>query len=206
MFGLKRLYAWTLTLASRPWALWALIVVAFAESAFFPIPPDVLLVPLVLGRLALQQAVDTLGGVFPLACTMASVAGGVLGYAIGALLMDSVGGPILSIFHYEAKFDNLRSLYNEQGLMIVLLAGLTPILYKVFTIFEWRSWHVASRLYRSQCCCTRFDGSLRWQYCCECLATPSKHLSTAISRGSPSRPASFLSGALCSFVCFRNGF
>ena len=64
MFGLKRLYAWTLTLASRPWALWALIVVAFAESAFFPIPPDVLLVPLVLGAVGAAQAVGTLGGCF----------------------------------------------------------------------------------------------------------------------------------------------
>ena len=136
MFGLKRLYAWTLTLASRPWALWALIVVAFAESAFFPIPPDVLLVPLVLGTVGAAASSRYPWWVFPLACTLASVAGGVLGYGIGALLMDSVGGPILSIFHYEAKFDNLRNLYNEQGLMIVLLAGLTPIPYKVFTILS----------------------------------------------------------------------
>ena len=136
MFGLKRLYAWTLTLASRPWALWALIVVAFAESAFFPIPPDVLLVPLVLGTVGAAASSRYPWWVFPLACTLASVSGGVLGYGIGALLMDSVGEPILSIFHYEAKFDNLRSLYNEQGLMIVLLAGLTPIPYKVFTILS----------------------------------------------------------------------
>ena len=102
----------------------------------FPIPPDVLLVPLVLGAVGAAASSRYPWWVFPLACTLASVAGGVLGYGIGALLMDSVGKPILSIFHYEAKFDNLRSLYNEQGLMIVLLAGLTPIPYKVFTILS----------------------------------------------------------------------
>ena len=136
MFGLKRLYAWTLTLADRPWALWALVVVAFAESAFFPIPPDVLLIPLVLGAVGVTATRRYRWWIFPLACTLASVAGGVLGYGIGALLMDSVGVPILSFFHYEAKFERLRSLYDEQGLVIVLLAGLTPIPYKVFTILS----------------------------------------------------------------------
>lgn len=136
MFGLKRLYAWTLTLASRPWALWALVAVAFAESAFFPIPPDVLLIPLVLGAVGAAKAGVTRWWLFPLACTLASVAGGIFGYGIGALLMDSVGAPILSFFHYDDKFEQLRQVYQEQGLMIVLLAGLTPIPYKVFTILS----------------------------------------------------------------------
>ncbi len=135
MFGLKKLYLWTLSLAERPWALWALVTVAFVESAFFPLPPDILLIPLVLGAVAtVQQRIKW--WVFPLACTCASVAGGVLGYGIGALLMDSVGRPILALFHYQEKFENLKAVYERQGLIIVLLAGLTPIPYKVFTILS----------------------------------------------------------------------
>ena len=124
---LRRLYDWTIDQASRPHALWVLALVAFVESSIFPIPPDVLLIPMIL---AAPSRAWLIAGV----CTVASVAGGLLGYAIGALLYDALGSPILAFYGYAEQFATFQARYNEYGAWIVFGAGLTPFPYKVITI------------------------------------------------------------------------
>jgi membrane protein YqaA with SNARE-associated domain len=123
----KRLYHWTLSLAESPRATWALAIIAFAESSFFPIPPDVILVPMALAkpRKALFYA-----GV----CTLASVIGGMLGYAIGALLFDTVGKWLIGLYGYADRVEALRVFYAEWGWAFILVKGMTPIPYKLVTI------------------------------------------------------------------------
>lgn len=124
---IRRLYDWCVTAAARREAFWALGAVSFAESSFFPIPPDVMLIPMALARP--DRA-------FLLAawCSVTSVAGGILGYAIGALLYDSVGAWLISIYGYGDKVETFRAAYAEWGAWIILLKGLTPIPYKIVTI------------------------------------------------------------------------
>jgi membrane protein YqaA with SNARE-associated domain len=124
---LRRLYDWCIGAADKPYAVWILGFVSFAESSFFPVPPDVMLIPMSLAqpRKAWQ---------FALVCTITSVAGGVLGYAIGALLYDSIGGWIIQLYGYGNKMDAFRSSYAEWGALIILVKGLTPIPYKLVTI------------------------------------------------------------------------
>ena len=124
---LRRLYDWTLSLAGHPHALLALALIAFAESSVFPIPPDVIIIPMVLAARERWWKVA-------LVCTVASVAGGLAGYGIGALLYDTVGKAILDFYGYAQKFSTFTDWYNEFGLLIVFAAGLTPLPYKVFTI------------------------------------------------------------------------
>ncbi len=124
---LRRLYDWTLSLSGKPGALWALAAVSFAESSFFPIPPDILLVPMALAKR--EKA-----WLYAAVCTIASVAGGLLGYAIGALLYDSVGNWLISAYGYGDKVEAFRHAYAEYGQWIILLKGLTPIPYKLVTI------------------------------------------------------------------------
>ncbi len=124
---LRRLYDWTMDLAGRPYALWALAVISFVESSIFPIPPDVLLIPMILA--ARQRA-----WIIALVCTLASVAGGVAGYAIGALLFDTVGQPIVEFYGYIDRFQEFQAGYEEWGAWIVAGAGFTPFPYKVITI------------------------------------------------------------------------
>jgi membrane protein YqaA with SNARE-associated domain len=124
---MKRLYDWTLSLAGRRHAPAALGAVSFAESSFFPIPPDILLVPMMLAHPERAWR-------YALICTLTSVAGGLLGYAIGALLFDSVGGWLISAYGYGGKLDEFRRLYAEWGALIILIKGLTPIPYKLVTI------------------------------------------------------------------------
>ncbi|MCH8182205.1 MAG: DedA family protein [Proteobacteria bacterium] len=124
---LKRLYDWTLALAARRHALWALAGVSFAESSFFPLPPDILLIPMVIANRARAWLI---AGV----CTVASVAGGVFGYAIGFFLFETVGRRVVEFYGYGEKFETFQGWYNEYGLLIVFAAGLTPLPYKVFTI------------------------------------------------------------------------
>jgi membrane protein YqaA with SNARE-associated domain len=123
----KRLYHWTLSLAESPRATWALAIIAFAESSFFPIPPDVILVPMALAkpRRALFYA-----GI----CTVASVIGGMVGYAIGALLFDTVGQWLIGLYGYGERVEALRIFYAEWGWAFILVKGLTPIPYKLVTI------------------------------------------------------------------------
>jgi len=124
---LQRLYNWTMGLAAHPHALAALALIAFAESSFFPIPPDVIIIPMVLAARDRWWKVA-------LVCTVASVAGGLAGYGIGAYLYESIGKAVLDFYGYAHKFSTFQDWYNEFGLLIVFAAGLTPLPYKVFTI------------------------------------------------------------------------
>jgi membrane protein YqaA with SNARE-associated domain len=124
---LHGIYEWTMAQAAAPYALWMLALIAFAESSVFPIPPDSLLIPMVL---AMPRRAWLIAGV----CTAASVAGGFLGYAIGALLFEAIGRPILEFYGYLGRFADFQARYNEWGAWIVFFAGLTPFPYKVITI------------------------------------------------------------------------
>ena len=120
-------YDWTMRLSARPNAIWALTGIAFIESSFFPIPPDLLLIPMVL-------AARTQWLKIAMVCTIASVLGGMFGYAIGYYLYDGIGRPVLEFYGYAAKFEEFQSRYNEWGAWIVFIAGTTPFPYKVITI------------------------------------------------------------------------
>ncbi|HEY0291707.1 MAG TPA: YqaA family protein [Hansschlegelia sp.] len=124
---LRRLYAWTLSLAAGPRAEAALAGVSFAEASFFPLPPDILLVPMILARPERAYRLAIL-------CGISSTLGGLLGYAIGALLYDSLGLWIIQVYGYADKMDSFRHAYNDYGLWIILLKGLTPIPYKLVSI------------------------------------------------------------------------
>jgi membrane protein YqaA with SNARE-associated domain len=124
---LRRLYDWCIDAADKPYAVWILGMVSFAESSFFPVPPDVMLIPMSLAQ-------PRKAWLFALVCTITSVAGGVLGYAIGALLYDSIGGWIIQLYGYGNKMDAFRESYAEWGAMIILIKGMTPIPYKLVTI------------------------------------------------------------------------
>ena len=124
---LRRTYDWCIAAADKPYALWILAAVAFAESSFFPIPPDIMLLPMSLAR-------PKRAWWFAAICTVASVAGGVLGYAIGALLYDSVGQWLINLYGLGGKVEAFRASYAEWGAVIILLKGLTPIPYKLVTI------------------------------------------------------------------------
>ena len=124
---LKRIYDWCIAAADKPYALWIMAAVSFAESSFFPIPPDVMLLPMSLAR---PQRAWFFAGV----CTVASVAGGMVGCAIGALLYDSLGQWLMHIYNLTDKVETFRHSYAEWGAVIILLKGLTPIPYKLVTI------------------------------------------------------------------------
>ncbi len=124
---LRRLYAWTMRRAEGPHALLALIVVSFAESSFFPVPPDTLLVPMALAQ---RQRAFTLAAW----CTAASVVGGMAGYAIGALLYESLGKWIIDFYGYGKGVESFRTTYATWGAWIILLKGMTPIPFKLVTI------------------------------------------------------------------------
>ena len=114
-------------LAARPRALWILALVSFAESSFFPIPPDVMLIPMVL-------AAPTRAWRIAAVCTIASVVGGAAGYAIGIGAFEAVGQPVLDFYGYMHKFEDFQALYREWGIWIVSAGGFTPLPYKVITI------------------------------------------------------------------------
>src|SRR6478736_2030037 len=124
---LRRIYDWRIDAADKPYALWILGAVSFAESSFFPVPPDIMLLPMSLARP--RQA-----WVFATLCTVASVAGGLLGYAIGALLYDSLGQWLINLYGLSGKVEAFRASYAEWGAVIILVKGLTPIPYKLVTI------------------------------------------------------------------------
>jgi membrane protein YqaA with SNARE-associated domain len=124
---LQRLYDRILAIAAGPNALWALIAVAFAESSFFPLPPDLLLIPMILAQ---PRAAWRLAAY----CTLASVAGGLLGYAIGYYGFDLIGRPILDFYHAMPRYDALKAGFDRWGVWIIILKGMTPIPYKLVTI------------------------------------------------------------------------
>lgn len=124
---LRALYDKTLEWSAHRHAIWILALVSFAESSFFLIPPDVLLIPMVLAARPQWFKIA-------LVCTLASVAGGVFGYFIGAFLFEELGRPILDMYHAADKFAAAKDAYNENGAWIVFTAGFSPIPYKIFTI------------------------------------------------------------------------
>src|ERR1043165_345320 len=121
------MYDWCVAAAGRRHAIGILTAVSFAESSFFPIPPDVMLVPMSLARPDRAYLLAAW-------CTIASVAGGIMGYAIGALLYDSVGAWLIQLYGYGDKVEAFRAAYAQWGAWIILLKGLTPIPYKIVTI------------------------------------------------------------------------
>jgi membrane protein YqaA with SNARE-associated domain len=126
---LRRLYDWTIALAEHPKALWALAFVAFIESSVFPIPPDILMIPMII---AAPSRAFVIAGV----AMVASVLGGMLGYFIGWGLFDSIGAPILEFYGKADEAEIFNDRFNEWGAWAVLIAGVTPFPYKVITILS----------------------------------------------------------------------
>lgn len=126
---LRSLYDWTLSLARHPRALWALAVVAFIESSVFPIPPDVLMIAMIVAQ---PSRAFVIAGV----ATVASVAGGLAGYWIGYGAFETLGRPVLEFYGKDAYFAEFQARYNAWGAWAVLIAGVTPFPYKVITILS----------------------------------------------------------------------
>lgn len=123
----KQLYDWTIGLANSRRAPQALAAVSFAESSFFPVPPDVMLVPMTMAR-------PDKAWHYAAICTIASVLGGIAGYLIGALLYDTLGAWLIRLYGYGDKMDAFRALYQQHGHWIILIKGFTPIPFKLITI------------------------------------------------------------------------
>ncbi len=124
---LKRTYNWTLEKTQHKNAKWYLSLISFAESSFFPIPPDILLIPMAL-------ASKTKALFYAFICTLSSVLGGIFGYAIGYFFFNSIGLYIVEFYHLENSFSIFENYYKEFGILIVLGAGITPFPYKFITI------------------------------------------------------------------------
>jgi membrane protein YqaA with SNARE-associated domain len=124
---MRRLYDWMMRVAAGESAPWALAIVSFVESSFFPIPPDVMLIPMVMSRRELAWRYATIA-------TVASVVGGMLGYAIGYYLYEAVGLPILRFYGKESALDGFIQFVHDYGVPAVIIKGMTPIPYKVVTI------------------------------------------------------------------------
>lgn len=125
--SLRQLKTWVESFAEKPRAEWLLFILAFTESSFFPIPPDVLLIAMavVVPRRAFRYA---------LICTAGSVLGGMFGYFIGQQFFDLIGVKIINFYGVQAHYDNVRMLYQTNAFTAIAVAGFTPIPYKVFTI------------------------------------------------------------------------
>lgn len=124
---IRKLYDWTMGLAGHRHAPSALFGVSFVESSFFPVPPDLMLIPMVLSDRAKAWIYATI-------CTIGSVLGGIAGYLIGLYLFDVVGQPLFEFYGYAEKFQKFAGQYNDYGAWIVFIAGVTPFPYKVITI------------------------------------------------------------------------
>ena len=124
---LRRLYDWCIKAAETRYATWILGGVSFAESSFFPVPPDVMLIPMSLAR-------PDRAYYYAFVCTWTSVLGGIFGYLIGALLYDSLGHWVIQLYGYGERVEAFREMYRQYGAWIILLKGLTPIPYKLVTI------------------------------------------------------------------------
>ncbi len=123
----RNLYEWTLTKSSHKNAPWFLCIISFAESSFFPIPPDIILIPMVLAK-------KTKAFFFALLCTLSSVTGGILGYLFGLLLFNSIGVLLINFYHLDGAVNEFRNYYNSYGPWILVIAGFTPFPFKVITI------------------------------------------------------------------------
>ena len=124
---MRRLYDWVMRLAQHRYAIPFMGVVSFAESSFFPIPPDVMLVPMVLAN---RTKAFTIAAV----CTVSSVLGGLLGYAIGYYFFETIGAWVVKTYGLQAGLESFRHGFAEYGTWIILIKGLTPIPYKLVTI------------------------------------------------------------------------
>ena len=123
----RNLYDWTLNKASHQSAPWFLSIVSFAESSFFPVPPDIVLIPMVLAK-------RTKAFFYALICTLSSVLGGILGYLIGLLLFNSIGILLINFYHLNDQMTQFQNYYNTYGVWIVIIAGFTPFPFKLITI------------------------------------------------------------------------
>lgn len=140
---LRRLYDWTLSMADHPRALWVLAFVSFIESSVFPIPPDVLMIPMILARPSRAWLIATVA-------LVASVLGGLLGYAIGAFAFESIGQPILASLGKAEAMEAFNTRFNDFGFWAVLTAGVTPFPYKVITIMSgWTGMPLATFFFTS---------------------------------------------------------
>jgi membrane protein YqaA with SNARE-associated domain len=124
---LRSLYDWVIRMSEHPKSLWALGGVSFAESSFFPIPPDVMLIPMVVAQRAKAWLI---AGV----CTIASVVGGFFGYAIGFFFFETIGQWVIDLYGLQSGFAQYQEQFNKWGLWIILIKGMTPIPYKLITI------------------------------------------------------------------------
>tara|TARA_B100000029_G_scaffold410983_1_gene413139 strand:+ start:303 stop:887 length:585 start_codon:yes stop_codon:yes gene_type:complete len=123
----RKLYNWTLDKAGHKNASWFLTIVSFAESSFFPIPPDVLLIPMILAN-------RLRAWFYALICTLSSVFGGIIGYLIGYLFYSNIGSLIVDLYGLSDSFGNFENYYNQWGIWIILGAGFTPFPFKFITI------------------------------------------------------------------------
>lgn len=140
---LRSLYNWTMSLASHPRAIWALALIAFIESSVFPIPPDALMIPMIIAAPRRAFWIATVA-------TLSSVLGGMLGYAIGALAYEQIGEPILSAMGKQDAMAEFATRFNGVGFWAVLIAGLTPFPYKVITIMSgWTGMPLATFIFTS---------------------------------------------------------
>jgi membrane protein YqaA with SNARE-associated domain len=143
-----RLYSRTLAVAAHRHAMAALALIAFAESSFLPLPPDILLVPMTLAQPRRAWLIAAV-------CTIASVAGGYVGYAIGYFLFDTIGLRVLEFYHMMDKYEAFKTAFAEWGAWIIVIKGLTPIPYKLVTIasgaaqFDLATFTLASLVSRS---------------------------------------------------------
>ena len=124
---IRRLYDWIIRLAGSRYAIPAMGVVSFAESSFFPLPPDVMLVPMVLANRTKAFRIAAV-------CTVCSVLGGLLGYAIGFYFFETIGGWLVKTYGLQSGLERFRLQYAEWGIWVILIKGLTPIPYKLVTI------------------------------------------------------------------------
>ena len=145
---IRRLYDWVLHWAETPYGMWALFLIAFAESSFFPIPPDVLLI-------ALAISIPTRAFHFAMVATIGSLIGGIAGYGIGMFGYDSIGRPIVEFYHGQEIMQAIKERYDKYGFWAVLGAAITPLPYKIFTIssgmfsFDFFQFMIASIIGRS---------------------------------------------------------
>lgn len=126
---LRSLYDWTLSMAGHRHALWVLALVAFVESSVFPIPPDLMMIPMIL-------AAPHRAFLIALVCTLSSVLGGLAGYGIGALAFEQIGRPVLETLGKADAMAEFATRFNDFGFWSVLVAGVTPFPYKVITIMS----------------------------------------------------------------------
>lgn len=124
---LRRLYAWVMLQAEHPRAMWILQVITFLESSIFPIPPDPLMIPLMLAK---REQAFRIAAI----CTVVSVIGGFAGYAIGLFLWETVGLWVFKTYNLMDKFEATKAGFDEYGAWIIIAKGMTPIPYKLLTI------------------------------------------------------------------------